>query len=153
MPAFKFSVPSFSLPALLGQGASARPGRTLEPLPPLLVVEGSPDPSLAGIIAATAQRMGALLCPIDRLEDLARDPDLAAVIGVVLTRPRAPRDLPSAIRGARAIVGELPVAVLVPRPMSMVIEAALPVDPAFVAPPVTVERLLYALGVGSAVRA
>lgn len=153
MPAFKLSVPSFSLSGLLGPRAGARRPRFSEPLPPLLVVEGTPDPSLASVIDAVAVRLGALVCSVDRLADLARDPDLDAVIGVVLTRPRAPRDWPHAIRDARAIVGELPVAVLAPQPTSMTLEAALPLDPAFVAPPVTVERLLFALGLGSDIRA
>jgi hypothetical protein len=45
------------------------------------------------------------------------------------------------------------VAVLSPQPTSLTLEAALPLDPAFVAPPVTVDRLLYALGTGSGSRA
>ena len=56
------------------------------------------------------------------------------------------------IADARAIVGPVPVAVLAPQPTSLTLEAALPVDPAFVAPPVTVDRLLFALGAGSDTR-
>jgi hypothetical protein len=153
VPTFKLSVPSFSLTGLLGHGGSAKRVPPPEPLPALLVVEGSPDPSLASVIAAAADRLGALVCPVDRLEDLVSDPDLSAIIGVVLTRPRAPRDLVAAIRNARALTGDLPVAVLAPQPTSVSLEATHPVDPAFLAPPVTVERLLFALGSGSSVRA
>ena len=153
MPAFKLSVPVFSLAGLLGRGGSPKRATVLEPLPPVLVVEGTPDPSLASVISGAADRLGALLCPVDRLSDLLRDPDLAAVVGVVLTRPRAPRDWHHAIRDAREIVGDVPVAVLAPQPTSLTLEAALPLDPAFMAPPVTVDRLLFALGLGSDVRA
>jgi hypothetical protein len=118
----------------------------------VLVVEGRPDPSLAEVIAAAAERLQAVICPVDQLSDLARDPDLDAVIGVVLTRPRAPRDWHHAIRDARDIVGFVPVAVLAPQPTSLTLEAALPLDPAFVAPPMTVDRLLYALGLGTGPR-
>lgn len=153
MPTFKLSVPAFSFASLLGRGGTPKRATSRDPLPPLLVVEGTPDPSLATIIAGAAERLGAQVCPIDHLADLDRDPDLAAVVGVVLTRPRAPRDWNHAIRDAREIVGDLPVAVVAPQPTSMTLEAALPLDPAFVAPPVTVDRLLFALGVGSGVRA
>jgi hypothetical protein len=153
VPAFKLSVPGFSLAGLLGLGDSPKRPASREPLPPVLVVEGSPDPSLSSVIEAAAERLGAQLCPVERLSDLERDPDLAAVVGVVLTLPRAPRDWNHAIEDARAIVGEVPVAVLAPQPTSFTLEAALPLDPAFMAPPVTVERLLFALGLASDVRA
>ena len=147
MPAFKLRVP-VSLAALLGHGGGPKRMASREPLPPVLVVEGTPDPSLATIIAGAADRLQALICPVDRLSDLHRDPDLDAVVGVVLTRPRAPRDWNHAIQDARDIVGDVPVAVVAPQPTSLTLEAALPLDPAFVAPPVSVDRLLFALGVG-----
>jgi hypothetical protein len=153
VPAFKFSVPALSLAGLLGAGGQPkRAAVSAEPLPPVLVVEGRPDPSLAEVIDAAAERLHAVICPVDDLGDLARDPDLDAVIGVVLTRPRAPRDWSHAIRDARDIVGFVPVAVLAPQPTSLTLEAALPLDPAFVAPPMTVDRLLYALGLGTTPR-
>ena len=153
MPAFKFSVPVLSLAGLLGSGGQPkRIPRPSEPLPPVLVVEGHPDPSLASVIEAAADRLHAVICVVDDLADLSRDPDLDAVIGVVLTRPRAPRDWHHAIHDAHEVVGRVPVAVLAPQPTSLTLEAALPLDPAFVAPPMTVDRLLYALGVGSGSR-
>lgn len=138
---------------LLGHGPGAKSPRSREPLPPLLIVEGTPDPSLARVIDATAERLGATVCPVERLSDLDRDPDLDAIIGVVLTSPRAPRDWSHAIRDARRVVGDVPVAVVAPQPTSLTLEAALPLDPAFLAPPLSVDRLLFALGVGSGVRA
>ena len=153
MPAFKFSVPALPLAGLLlGQGGQGKRVVSHEPLPPVLVVEGTPDPSLASVIEAAAERLGAAICHVDQLSDLARDPDLDAVVGVVLTRPRAPRDWHHSIKDACAIVGRVPVAVLAPQPTSLTLEAALPVDPAFVAPPVSVDRLLYALGLESGTR-
>jgi hypothetical protein len=115
-------------------------------------LSGEGNPSLATVIQAAADRLHAVICPVDDLADLSRDPDLDAVVGVVLTRPRAPRDWHHAIRDARQIVGRVPVAVLAPQPTSLTLEAALPLDPAFVAPPMTVDRLLYALGLGSGAR-
>jgi hypothetical protein len=146
VPAFKLSVPA--LAGLLGPVPGSKRSASREPLPPVLVVEGTPDPSLGTIIAGAAERLNALVCPVDRLSDLLRDPDLDAVVGVVLTRPRAPRDWNHAIQDARAIVGDVPVAVVAPQPTSLTLEAVLPIDPAFVAPPVSVDRLLFALGVG-----
>jgi hypothetical protein len=153
VPAFKLSVPAFSLAGLLGRGGSPKRAAAIEPLPPILIVEGTPDPSLSTVIDAAAERLGALVCSVERLSDLDRDPDLAAIVGVVLTCPRAPRDWGHAIRDARKITGDVPVAVLAPQPTSLTLEAALPLDPAFIAPPVTVDRLLFALGLGSDVRA
>ncbi len=149
MPAFKFGIPALSLAGLLGRGGEPKRRTSPEPLPPVLVVEGTPDPSLASVILAAAERLNAVLCPVDRLSDLASDPDLDAVIGVVLTRARAPRDWRHAIQDAHAILGRVPVAVLAPQPTSLTLEAALPLDPAFLAPPVSVDRLLFALGVGT----
>lgn len=153
MPAFKFGVPALSLAGLLSRSGEPKRIASPEPLPPVLVVEGTPDPSLASVIHATAERLNAVICAVDHLADLASDPDLDAVIGVVLTRPRAPRDWHHAIRDARAIIGRVPVAVLSPQPTSLTLEAVLPLDPAFMAPPVSVDRLLHALGLGSGVRA
>jgi hypothetical protein len=149
MPAIKLSLPFIALAGLFNWrgGSPAAPKR--DPLPPLLVVEGTPDPTLTSVIEAAAERLGATVCTVDTLADLVRDPDLEAIIAVVLTRPRAPRDWSHAIRDARAIVGERPIAVLAPQPTSLTLEASLPLDPAFVAPPVSVDRLLFALGLGS----
>ena len=153
MPAIKLSMLFVALVGFFGRRGSPRRDPDLEPLPPVLVVEGTPDPSLTSVIAAAAERLGATICTVDSLSDLIRDPDLESILAVVLTRPRAPRDWAHAIRDARAIVGERPIAVLAPSPTSMTLEAALPLDPAFVAPPVSVDRLLFALGMGSDTRA
>ena len=155
MPAFKLSAPMLSLAGLLGPGGQSKGKRILaraEPLPPVLVVEGRPDPSLATVIQGAADRLQAVICAVDDLADLSSDPDLDAVVGVVLTRPRAPRDWHCAIHDAHQIVGPVPVAVLAPKPTSLTLEAALPIDPAFIAPPMTVDRLLYALGLGTGAR-
>ena len=154
MPAFKFGVPALSLAGFRGLGALPKRSKNpfaapREPLPPVLVVEGTPDPSLASVIEAAAERLNAVLCSVDRLTDLSSDPDLDAVIGVVLTRPRAPRDWTHAIHDVHAVIGRVPVAVVAPQPTSLTLEAALPIDPAFVAPPMSVDRLLYALGVSA----
>jgi len=149
MPARKLSLPFIALAGFFNWRGGPDAAAKREPLPPLVVVEGTPDPSLTSVIEAAAERLGATLCTVESLEDLVNDPDLEAIVAVVLTRPRAPRDWSHAIRDARKIVGDRPVAVLAPQPTSLTLEAALPIDPAFVAPPVTVERLLFALGVGS----
>jgi hypothetical protein len=149
MPAIKLSMPFVALAGFFNwRGASAAAPKG-DPLPPLVVVEGIPDPSLTSVIEAAAERLGATVCTVDALADLVSDPDLEAIVAVVLTRPRAPRDWAHAIRDARAIVGDRPIAVLAPQPTSLTLEAALPLDPAFVAPPVSVDRLLFAFGVGS----
>jgi hypothetical protein len=155
VPTFKLSAPMLSLAGLLGPGGQPKAKRIpagAEPLPPVLVVEGRPDPSLATVIQEAADRLHAVICAVDDLADLSRDPDLDAVVGVVLTRPRAPRDWHCAIHDAHQIVGRVPVAVLAPQPTSLTLEAALPIDPAFIAPPMTADRLLYALGLGSGTR-
>ena len=153
MPAIKLSLPFVALVGFFGRRGSSRPDPERDPLPPVVVVEGTPDPSLTAVIEAAAERLGAMICIVDKLSDLDRDPDLESILAVVLTRPRAPRDWSHAIHDARAIVGNRPIAVLAPQPTSMTLEAALPVDPAFVAPPVSVDRLLFALGMGSDSRA
>lgn len=153
MPAIKFSLLFIALAGFFGRWGGSPLAAKRDPLPPLLVVEGTPDPSLTSVIEAAAERLGATVCTVDALSDLVRDPDLEAIVAVVLTRPRAPRDWSHAIRDAREIVGDRPIAVLAPQPTSMTLEAALPLDPAFVAPPVSVDRLLFALGMGSDTRA
>jgi hypothetical protein len=153
MPAIKFSLPFVALAGFFNWRGRSDDASKREPLPPLMVVEGNPDPSLRSVIEAAAERLGATVCTVDGLADLVGDPDLGAIAAVVLTRPRAPRDWSHAIHDARAIVGDRPIAVLAPQPTSLTLEAALPLDPAFVAPPVTVDRLLFALGVGSDTRA
>jgi len=149
MPAIKMGLPFIALAGFFGHRGQPRPDPERDPLPPLLVVEGTPDPSLTSVIEAAALRLGAIVCTVDDLADLTRDPDLESVLAVVLTRPRTPSDWSHVIRDARKIVGERPIAVLAPQPTSSTLEAALPLDPAFVAPPLTVERLLFALGAGS----
>jgi hypothetical protein len=149
MPARKLSLPFIALAGFFNWRGGPDPAAKRDPLPPLVVVEGTPDPSLTSVIEAAAERLGATPCTVESLDDLVDDPDLEAIVAVVLTRPRAPRDWSHAIRDARKIVGDRPVAVLAPQPTSLTLEAALPLDPAFVAPPVTVDRLLFALGVGS----
>jgi hypothetical protein len=151
VPALKLSFPLFALPTLRGRLGPARPRLKAvvsgpEPLPPVLVVEGNPDPSLRSVIDATADRMGASVCSVDDLRSLALDPDLDAVVGLVLTRPLSPGALLVALLEARRLVGDRPVVVLAPQPVSPSPAAAIPLDPSFVVPPVTVSRLLFALG-------
>ncbi len=153
MPAIKLSLLFIALAGFFGRRGASRHATERDPLPPLVVVEGTPDPSLTSVIVAAADRLGATVCTVDALSDLIKDPDLEAIVAVVLTRPRAPRDWSHAIRDAREIVGDRPIAVLAPQPTSTTLEAALPLDPAFVAPPVSVDRLLFALGMGSDTRA
>jgi hypothetical protein len=148
--AFKLSLPGFALGSRRGSGpreaqktAAAR--SRVEPLPPILALEGDPDPSLRRVIEDLADRLGASICPFDGLPALAADPDFDAVVAVVLTRPRCPLDLQKTVRDARALLGDRPLAVFAPQPLSSSLAGAMPLDPAFIAPPVTVERLLFAL--------
>ncbi len=117
-----------------------------EPLPPVLVVEGHPDPSLGDVIDRVALQLRATVCPLEDVRSLAGDPDLEAVIGLILTRPRNPRELLDALLAGRRLVPDRPVAVLAPQPTSVAMAEAIPLDPAFITPPVTVERLLFAFG-------
>jgi hypothetical protein len=144
---FKLSFPGFALGSRRGAGPSeVRKTRTgAEPLPPILALEGEPDPSLRRVIEELAERLGASICAFEGLHALADDPDLDAVVAVVLTRPRCPLDLQKTVQDARRILGDLPLAVLAPRPLSNSVAGVLPLDPALVAPPLTVERLLFAL--------
>ena len=150
MTAFKLSLPGLALRSRRGSGPreaqerEAARSRT-EPLPPILALEGEPDPSLRSVIDELADRLGAAVCPIEAVAALADDPDLGAVIAVVLTRPRCPLDLPGTVRDARVLLKGLPLAVVAPRPLTSSVAGAMPVDPALVAPPVTVERLIFAL--------
>ena len=150
MLAFKMSLPGFALGSRRGTGPrEARKSHAalsrVEPLPPILALEGEPDPSLRRVIEELAERLGASICAFEGVRALADDPDLGAVIAVVLTRPRCPLDLQKTVRDARSLLGDLPLAVLAPRPLTNSVAGAMPIDPAFVAPPLTVERLLFAL--------
>ena len=145
---FKLSLPGFALGSRRGTGPreahkSAR--SRVEPLPPILALEGEPDPSLRRVIEELAERLGASICAFDSLRTLADDPDLDAVVAVVLTRPRCPLDLQKTVQDARRVLGDVPLAVLAPRPLSTSVAGVLPLDRALVAPPLTVERLLFAL--------
>ena len=122
LTAFKMSLPGFALGSR--RGAGPREARKtqfarsrVEPLPPILALEGEPDPSLRRVIEELAERLGASICAFDGVRALAEDPDLDAVVAVVLA----------------------------PRPLSNSFAGVMPLDPAFVAPPLTVERLLFAL--------
>jgi len=144
------SLPGFALGSRRGAGPrearKLQPARSrVEPLPPILALEGEPDPSLRRVIEELAERLGASICSFEGLRTLADDPDLGAVVAVVLTRPRCPMDLQKTVRDARSLLGDLPLAVLAPRPLSNSFAGVMPLDPAFVAPPLTVERLLFAL--------
>ncbi|MGH7723908.1 MAG: hypothetical protein ACREOU_00625 [Candidatus Eiseniibacteriota bacterium] len=136
-------------------GGKDAPGRTegsraaREPLPPLLVVEGHPDPSLRQVIDRVALELRATVCPLEDVRVLAGDPDLQSVVGLILTRPRNPRELLEALLAGRRLVPDRPVAVLAPQPTSVAMAEAIPLDPAFITPPVTVERLLFAFGEAS----
>jgi hypothetical protein len=128
----------------LSRLAARRPAG--EPLPPILALEGEPDPTLRRVIDELAARLGASVCPIDSPASLANDPDLDSVVAVVLTRARSPLELQLTLREARRILGSRPLAVLAPQPLSHAFGGVLPVDPSCVAPPITVDRLLFALG-------
>ena len=150
MTAFKLSLPGLALRSRRGSGPREAKKPEVarshtEPLPPILALEGEPDPSLRRVIDELADRLGAAVCPIEAVAGLADDPDFASVIAVVLTRPRCPLDLLSTVREARLLLKGLPLAVVAPRPLTNSVAGAMPVDPAFVAPPVTVERLIFAL--------
>jgi len=134
-PRFRLFKGTVSAPAL----------RRREPLPPILALEGDPDRTLRRVIDETAARIGATVSTFDRLSALAKDPDVGAVVGVVLTAPRGPRDLAGALEQARGFLGGRPVVVLAPQPLSPGIQDLLPLGPAFVAPPVTTDSLLFAL--------
>jgi hypothetical protein len=146
--AFKLSLPGLALRR--GSGPREAPKRQVarslsEPLPPILALEGEPDPSLRCVIDELAQHLGAAVWPIEAVAALAVDPDFESVVAVVLTRPRCPLDLLSTVRDARVLLKGRPLAVLAPRPLTNSVAGSMPVDPAFVAPPVTVERLIFAL--------
>ena len=119
--------------------------RRRDPLPPVLAFEGDPDRTIRAVIEETAARLGATPCSFDRLSALAKDPDLGAVVGVVMTRPRGPQDLAHDVDRARTLLGGRPVVVLAPQPLSPGLHDILPLDPSFVAPPLTADRLLFAL--------
>ncbi len=156
MPVFRLEIPLLgSVPALrfFGMRGRSRPNadsarsnrRSDEPLPPVLVVEGEPNPSLRRVIDEAATELGMTVCTVETLEGLDDDPDFEAVTAVILTRLRGPRELAQAAARARAIVGPRPVVVVSPQPVTETNANAQPIDPSFIAPPVTVERLLYAL--------
>ena len=131
-----------------GGGVLSRLARrgNYEPLPPIVALEGHPDPTLRKVIDELAVRLGASVCTIDSPAALAEDPDLDSVVAVVLTRARSPLELQMTLREARRILGSRPLAVVAPQPLSHAFGGVLPVDPACVAPPITVDRLLFALG-------
>ena len=158
MSAFKLSFPGLVLGSRRGPGSSQAPRVAVttvraEPLPPILALEGNPDPSLRRVIDELAERIGASVCAIDGIAALANDPDFDAVVAVVLTRPRSPLELQHTMRDARELLGDRPLVLLAPQPLSSAFRGVLPIDPSFVAPPVTVERLLYALDPEHATRA
>src|SRR5947207_3284020 len=116
VPDRKLSLSSFSLLGLGGWPRSRPAAR--ESLPPVLVIEGEPDPSLREVIEQAAERLGAAVSFVDDLRSLARDPDLDAVLGVILTRPRSPGLLPEAVREAGRLVRGRPVLAVAARPLS-----------------------------------
>jgi len=119
--------------------------RRRDPLPPLLALEGDPDRTIRTVIDETAARLGVSVCTFDRLSSLAKDPDLGSVMAVILTRPRGPQELARAMEQARGILGGRPVVVLAPQPLSPAMHGVMPLDPSFIAPPLTADRLLFAL--------
>lgn len=157
MAAFKLSFPGLAL-GLRRAPDSPRARRAPvvaprpEPLPPILALEGNPDPTLRQVIDQLAERLGAAVCSIDGPAALASDPDLDSVVAVVLTRPRSPLELRSAVRNARLLLGSRPIVVLAPQPQSPSIGGGMPIDPSLIAPPITVERLLFALELAPATR-
>lgn len=124
----------------------AAPRPVGEPLPPIVALEGNPDPSLRRVIEDLATRLGASVCIIDGPASLANDPDIESVVAVVLTRARSPLELLITLREARGLLGTRPLAVLAPQPVSAAFGGTLPVDSSCIAPPITVDRLLFALG-------
>lgn len=155
MPAFKLSLPGLSIGIGRSSGsqrfrsaAQAKPVQERDPLPPILALEGTPDPSLRKVVEEAAERLGAAVCAVESVAALARDPDLDAVVGLVLTVARCPRDLSRAVEDARKVLGDRPVVAFGPQPLFASPIGSMPVDPSFVAPPVTVERLLFALDFG-----
>lgn len=158
MAAFKFSLPGLALgsrraPEFWRAPRACAPAPRLEALPPILALEGEPDPSLRHVIDQLAERLGAAVCPIDGPASLANDPDLDAVVAVVLTRPRSPLELRSTVRDARLLLGGRPIVLLAPQPLTSSFGGIMPIDPSLIAPPITVERLLFALDLAPATRA
>jgi hypothetical protein len=148
--AFKLSLPGLALRRGSGPRETPRSrAARLEPLPPILALEGEPDPSLRQVIDELAERLGAAVCPIEAVAALADDPDFESVVAVVLTRPRGPLDLLNTVRDARLLLRGCPLAVVAPRPLMSSVAGAMPVYPAFVAPPLTVERMIFALQTAS----
>ena len=150
MTAFKLSFPGLALGSRRGrdprQASRAKAASSpIEPLPPILALEGDPDPSLRQVIEDLAAHLGASICAIDGPAALAADPDVDSVVAVILTRPRGPLELQQVMRDARRLLGARPVVVLAPQPLSSSLAGVMPLDPACVAPPITVERLLFAL--------
>jgi hypothetical protein len=157
LSAFKLSFPGLVLGSRRGPGSPqaqrvAVPAVRPEALPPILALEGTPDPSLRRVIDQLAERLGASVCAIEGIATLAVDPDLASVVAIVLTRPRSPLELQSTMRDARELLGDRPLVLLAPQALSSAFRGVLPIDPSFVAPPVTVERLLFALDPANATR-
>jgi hypothetical protein len=156
VPVFRLEIPLLgSVPALRFFGLRGRSSSAADaararrdsgdPLPPVLVVEGEPNPSLRRVIDEAAVELGVTVCTVDTLEGLDDDPDFESVTAVILTRLRGPGELARAAAHARAIVGHRPVVVVSPQPVTETNASAQPIDPSFIAPPVTVERLIYAL--------
>ena len=148
--AFKLHLPALAngLRSRLGAAlpVSAEASKSLPPLPPILALEGTPDPSLRSVIRQVARLLGASICPIESLAALRADPDFDSVVAVVLARPRSPLELHRAVLEARALPGDRPLAVFAPQPLSKTFAGVLPADPAIIAPPISVDRLLTALG-------
>ncbi len=150
MSVFKLSFASLALglrPRLkiLKNDLGAAALRRRDPLPPILALEGDPDRTIRTVIDETAARLGVSVCAFDRLAALAKDPDLGSVMGVILTRPRSPQELARVMEQARALLGARPIVVLAPQPLSPAMHGVMPLDPSFIAPPLTAERVLFAL--------
>ena len=150
MSVFKLTLAGLALRSLPGRASKASRldagNARREPLPPIIALEGDPDPSLRSVIDDLASRLGASVCTVEGPATLASDPDLDAVIAVILTRARSPLELQITLREARGLLGDRPLAVLAPQPLASSYGGVLPVDPSCVAPPITVDRLLFALG-------
>jgi|SRR5882672_8215650 len=127
--------------------------RRRDVLPPILALEGDPDRTIRTVIDETAARLGVSVCPFERLSTLAKDPDLGSVMGVILTRPRGPQELARAMAQARTVMGARPVVVLAPQPLTPAMHGVMPLDPSFVAPPLTEDSLLFALDLAPTPRA
>lgn len=78
----------------------------------LLVVEMADGRGPPTAIFMCAQILEAEVAQVESIDELAGDPDLALVCGVILGGPRPPASWPDAVRHARSLVPKRPVVLL-----------------------------------------